>query len=98
MAKNLMTNDTYDARAAVLRHSTVLIESTRRCMSRIIPGNRPLRAYIHRSPPRIEDDLQSKVPQITNNDTFVFGRDHNLEQRGVQRLLIRHGGKNYNAV
>jgi hypothetical protein len=42
MAKNLMTNDSYDARAAGLLNSTVEIESPRRLMSRIIPSNRPL--------------------------------------------------------
>jgi len=41
-------------------------------MSRIIPGNRPRRVYIHWSPPHIEDDLQSKVAQITNKDKFVL--------------------------
>ena len=80
MAKNLMTNDTYDARAAGLLNSAVQIESPRRCMSRFIPSNRPRREYIHRSSPRIENDLQSRVAQIANKDTFIFGRDHNLEQ------------------
>ena len=88
-----MTNDTYDPRAAVLRHSTLQIESPRRRMSRIIPGNLPLRANIHWNAPRIEDDLQSKFAEITNQDTFIVGSDHNLEQRGLQTLSIRHGGK-----
>jgi hypothetical protein len=77
MAKNLMTNDTYDAMAAGLLNSTVQIESARRRMSRILPSNRPLGAYIHGSPPSVEDDLLIKVAQITNNDPFIFGRYHN---------------------
>jgi len=39
MTKNLVTNDTYDARAAGLLNSAVQIESPRRGMSRIIPSN-----------------------------------------------------------
>jgi len=58
MAKNLMTNDTYDARAAGLLNSAVQIQSPRRRMSTIIPSNRPLAAYIHWSPTSIEYDLQ----------------------------------------
>ena len=58
MAKNLMTHHTYYAWAAGLINSTVQIESPRRRMSRILPSNRPLGAYIHGSPPSVEDDLK----------------------------------------
>ena len=46
MAKNLMTNHTYDAKAACLHNSAVSIESPQRRMSRIIPSNWPLTVYI----------------------------------------------------
>jgi hypothetical protein len=80
MAKNLMANDTYDARAANLLNSTVQIESPRRRMSAIISSNRPLQAYIDSSSPSIKDDLHSKVAQIMNQDMLAFGRDHNVLQ------------------
>jgi hypothetical protein len=57
-------------------------------MSGIIPSHRPLRAFIHRSLPSIENNLQSEVAQITNKETFSFGSDHNLEQSGVQRFKM----------
>jgi hypothetical protein len=75
-----MTHNTYDARAASLRNFTVQIELPRRRMSRIQPSNMPLRVYNQSSPQSIEDDLQCKIAQITNKDTFIIGRDHNLEQ------------------
>jgi hypothetical protein len=75
-----MTHDTYDARAAVLRNSAEQVESARRHMSRIIPRNRQHQAYFHCSPSSVKDDVQSKVAQVTNNDNFIVGRDHNLEQ------------------
>jgi len=78
MKKNLITKDTYDARDAGLHNSTVQIESPRRRMSRILASIRLLRAYIHWSPPSIEDDLQIKVAQIMKKNMFIFGRDHNL--------------------
>jgi len=78
MPKNLMTNDTYDARAVGLLNSTVQIELPRRHMSGILPSNSLLRAYIHWRPPSVEDDLESKVTQITNKDKFIFGRNYNL--------------------
>jgi len=45
-----MTNDTYDSRAAAVLHSTVHIEVPGRHISRFIPNNRTLWAYIHRIP------------------------------------------------
>jgi len=78
MAKNLMTNDAYDARAAGLLNSAMQIEPPWRRMSKILPSNRTLRAHIQRNPPNIEYDLYSKVVQITNKDTFIFGRYHYL--------------------
>jgi len=57
MAKNLMTNDTYDCRAAGLRNSAVQITPPWSHMTRIISSNWTLRAYIHWSPPSIADDL-----------------------------------------
>ena len=92
-----MTHATYDARADSLLNSAVQIELQRWRVSRILPCNRPLQAYIHWSPPSIEDDLQCKVAQITNKHTFIFGADHNLEQWGVQRLCSRPGGMNWKA-
>jgi hypothetical protein len=91
MAKNLITHDAYNARAAGLLNSPVQIESPQWRMSRIIPSHRPLRAYIHCSPPKIEDYFQCKVTQIPNKDMFIFGSDHILVQGGVQRLCIQHG-------
>jgi hypothetical protein len=73
MAKNLMANDPFDARAAGLLNSTVQIELSQRRMSRSIPSNRPIRAYIHQSPRYIENDLQIKVAQIGKKDTFILG-------------------------
>jgi len=78
MAKNLVTNDTYDSGADGLLNSTVQVKSPRRRVSRIIPSNQTFGVYIYRSPPSVQDDLQSKVAQILNNDTFIFGRDHNI--------------------
>jgi len=78
MTKNLVTNDKYDARPAGLLNSAVQIESPRRIMSRIIRSNWKLRVHIHRSPPSIKYDLQGKVVQITNTDTFICGKYHNL--------------------
>jgi len=78
MAKNLTTKDPYDARAPSLLNSEVQLEAPQRRMSRIIPNNRMLLAYIYICPPSIKADLQSKVAQITNQDMFIFGRDHNL--------------------
>ena len=57
MAKNFMTNNTHDSRVAGLLNCTVQIKLPWRCMSRIMPTNRTLQAYIHWSPPSIEDDL-----------------------------------------
>jgi len=57
MAKILIRNNTYDARAAGLPNSPVQIASPSRRMSRIIQRNRMLRAYIYWSPPSIEYDL-----------------------------------------
>jgi len=93
MAKHLMTNDTYDSRAAGLLNHAVQIKSPWRWMSTIIPSNRILGAYIHGSPPSIEDDLKNKGAQITKNDTFIFGRDHNFYQQGVLWEWIRHGSR-----
>jgi len=78
MAKNLMTNNSYNARAAGLIDSAVPIEMPQRCMSGIISSNRMLGAHIHRSPQSIKYDLYSKVAQIMNKDMFIFGRYHNL--------------------
>jgi hypothetical protein len=89
-----MTMDSYYAMSTGLLHSEVFIELPRRRLSRIIPGNRPLQANIYWNQQSIEDDLYSKVTQIMNKDTIVFGRDHYLEQWGVQRFGIRNGGKN----
>jgi len=93
MAKNLMTNDTSDARAAGRLNFTVSLELPRMRMPRMIPCNKLLRAYIHWSPPSIEDEFHSKVTRIMNEDTFMCGRDHNLEQWGVKRFSMRHGGR-----
>ena len=57
MAKNSVTTDTYDSRAAGLLNSTVQVKSPWRRISRIIPGNRTVQVYIHWSPPSVEDDL-----------------------------------------
>jgi len=76
MVKNLMTNDTYDSRGAGLLHSAVQIKSPWRHMFRIISSNRTLRAYTHWSPRHINDNLNSKVAQITNKVMFIFGRYH----------------------
>jgi len=95
MAKNLRTHNTYDAWAASLLNSAVQIESPWWHMSRILPCNRPVRAYIHWSPPCIDNDLQCMVAQIGNKETVIVGRDHYIEQWGVQRLCIRHGGRNW---
>jgi len=86
--------DTYDAWAAGVLNSAVQIKSQRSRMSRIISSNRPHRAYIHWRPQSMDDYLQWKVAQITNKDTFIFGRNHNLEQQRVQRFVIQHGGGN----
>jgi hypothetical protein len=75
-----MTNDTYDARAAGRFNSAVSTESPQRRISGIIPSHRPLSAFIHWSPPVIENYLECKLAQITNNDMFIFGRYHNLQE------------------
>jgi hypothetical protein len=75
-----MTNDTYDARAAGPLNSAVSTESPQRRISGIIPSHRPLSAFIHWSPPIIQNYLECKLAQITNEDMFIFGKDHNLQQ------------------
>jgi len=72
MATNLMTNNTYDARAASLLNSAVQIDLPQMWLSKIIPSNTTLPAHIHRSPPRSKYELSSKVAQIRNEDVFIF--------------------------
>jgi len=78
MAKNLMTNNSYDSRAANLLNSTVQPKSPWRCMSRIIRSSRTFLANIRWGPANVEDDFWSKVAQIMNKDTFIFQRNQIL--------------------
>jgi len=52
-----MTGNTYNARPATLLKSAVDMESQWRRMSRIIPTNIMLQAYIHKIQPTVKDDL-----------------------------------------
>jgi hypothetical protein len=92
--KNLVANDTYDARAAGFIHSAVKMESSQSGMSRSIPANWKLRVHIYRSPPTIKHDLEGRVVQITNKDKLICGRYHNIWQRDVYRFWIGRGIRN----
>ena len=74
MVKNMMTNETYDARAAGLHNPAVQVETPQKCMSRIIPNNRMLVAHIHGMPPSIRYALSSKVARMM--------RQQNVNQSG----------------
>jgi len=78
MAKDLMTNDTCDARDAGLLHSIVQMILPWRRVSRIVTSNGMSPAYIHWSPRIIKHNLYSKITQVANNDRFNFGRDHKM--------------------
>jgi len=65
-------------RYAGLVNSAMQIELPRSRFSGINPINRTLRAHLHRHPPSIRKDLESKVAPITNNNMFIFGRYLNL--------------------
>jgi len=94
MAKNSMRNDTYHSSAAGFLNSAVQMKLTWRRLSRIFPSNSTFQTSIHWSPASVEDDLYSKVAQITNEDTFIFGSDHNLYHWGILRFWIQHSGRN----
>jgi hypothetical protein len=57
VASNMITNDTYDCRAAGLLNSTVPINSLWRRISSIIPSTRAFQAYIHWSPHSVKGNL-----------------------------------------